>query len=57
MCSFFGTELKFWKVKTIKLMKCKFTDEMLEKLFHSIYIYIYINFELIIGLGGFNDSI
>jgi len=22
-----------------------------------IYIYIYINFELIIGLGGFNDSI
>jgi len=36
-------------------MKCKFTDEMLEKLFHSIYIYI--NFELIIGLGGFNDSI
>ena len=54
MSSFFGTELKFWRAKTIKLMKCKINDEMLEKLFHGT-MYLYIRF--IKGLGGFNDNL
>ena len=33
MAVYFGTEAKYWKVKTLKLMKCKISDEYLELFF------------------------
>lgn len=52
LATYLGTEAKQWKVKTLKMMKCKLTDDHMYAFFLGRNNFIYF-----IALGGFNDSI